>query len=188
MSTVSLLLVRKRVRVVTLMAEQFPTRVRTAGVAAPAALGVALFGGTAPLIITSWSASGVAVGDRQLCTGVRSFLARITFAQVGQDDSLTNPGAVTEPDLRWPGGGRVCGHVSLRSWVRRHSRRPISTTTNTHQGVEQGELVAAQLPVDRVEMAGVRRPARPPAPCRSCLSDALLPAFVEASGILRRSR
>jgi MFS family permease len=33
--------------IVTLIAEQFATRVRTAGVAAPAALGVALFGGTA---------------------------------------------------------------------------------------------------------------------------------------------
>jgi MHS family alpha-ketoglutarate permease-like MFS transporter len=38
--------------IATVMAEQFPTRVRTSGIAFPYALAVALFGGTAPFITT----------------------------------------------------------------------------------------------------------------------------------------
>ena len=38
--------------IATVMAEQFPTRVRTSGIAFPYALAVAMFGGTAPFITT----------------------------------------------------------------------------------------------------------------------------------------
>jgi MHS family alpha-ketoglutarate permease-like MFS transporter len=75
--------------IVTLMAEQFPTRVRTAGVAAPAALGVALFGGTAPLIITSWSASGVAVAGIAIYTLITAVISGVVYVRMRETAHAT---------------------------------------------------------------------------------------------------
>jgi MHS family alpha-ketoglutarate permease-like MFS transporter len=68
--------------IVTLMAEQFPTRIRTAGVAAPAALGVALFGGTAPLIVTAWAAHGVAVAGITIYTLVTAIVSGTVYVRM----------------------------------------------------------------------------------------------------------
>jgi len=43
----------------TVMAEQFPARVRATGVALPYAVSAALFGGTLPYIVTAMSSSGM---------------------------------------------------------------------------------------------------------------------------------
>jgi MHS family alpha-ketoglutarate permease-like MFS transporter len=75
--------------IVTLMAEQFPTRIRTAGVAAPAALGVALFGGTAPLIITSWSASGVAVAGIAIYTLTTAVISGVVYVRMRETAHAT---------------------------------------------------------------------------------------------------
>lgn len=61
------------------MAEQFPTEVRTVGVAFPYALAVAVFGGTAPYI-TTWLVSHDAVGWTSLYVAVASLVSFAVYA------------------------------------------------------------------------------------------------------------
>jgi MHS family alpha-ketoglutarate permease-like MFS transporter len=65
--------------IITTMAEQFPTRVRVGGVAGPAALGVALFGGTAPLIITALQGRDIALSGIAVYTVVAAVVSGTVY-------------------------------------------------------------------------------------------------------------
>jgi hypothetical protein len=55
----------------------------------PAALGVALFGGTAPLIITSWSASGVAVAGIAIYTLIAAVISGVVYVRIRETAHAT---------------------------------------------------------------------------------------------------
>ncbi len=73
------LLVGYSANLAAVMAEQFPTEVRTVGVAFPYALAVAVFGGTAPYI-TTWLAAHDAVGWTSLYVAAASLVSFAVYA------------------------------------------------------------------------------------------------------------
>jgi hypothetical protein len=66
------------------MAEQFPSRIRVGGVAGPAALGVALFGGTAPLIITALQGRGIALAGITVYTVVAAIISGVVYWRMAE--------------------------------------------------------------------------------------------------------
>lgn len=70
--------------IITTMAEQFPARIRVGGVAGPAALGVAAFGGTAPLILTALQGHGFALPGIALYTVAAALVSGVVYWRMAE--------------------------------------------------------------------------------------------------------